>query len=169
MRTSARRAPRTLGMHLGLQSEYGVARLIANVVYLAEAADVHRAEDIGAYFNPRFEEHGGHAASVYEGFRFSAFWNPSDGLYGAAHEFAPVTGAQSAQVKAMARVMDKVDRALAAREQADGYTDDYAARLLRVADAIGAVFFVYRPADRAPLQRVTADQVPDVVKRLTAA
>jgi len=168
MPAPARRAPRTLGMRLAMESEYGVTRLVATVVYEAQAADVYDAADVGKDFNPRFSENG-NAAARYDGFRVAAHWNREMGLYGQSHEFVSSVGASSAHVKAMAKVMDKVDRALAARAAAGDYAHDYTTLLLQVADAIGVAYFTHRPAERAPLQRVTAAQVPDVVKQLTNA
>lgn len=160
---------RTLGLRLALEREDDINTLVARVVYEATAADVYNPEDVGAIFTPSFLDHITHEAKDYDGFRAAAGWSADLGFYGVRHEYHNVTRVGTEQAKAMARVMAKVDAALAERQTRDGYTEDFAVYALRVAEAIGATFFVHRPHERRPLVRIGPEEVPAVVKALIPA
>lgn len=77
----------------------------------------------------------------------------------------------TARAEAYVRVLRNVDTAVKAMHEVDEYLpdDDFAGHLLRLARAIGAEYFDWRPQSPGPIERTDAQGIRDVVTALLSA
>ncbi len=158
----ASKTRRELGFYLTRQREYDVHEIVATVVYKATAADTLDPEEYGRSFNPPSDRQG-HPAFAYANFHLRAYVR--DGrCFGTRYVFKPFE-MDTTRAEAYVRVLRSVDRAVTAMHEADGYLpdDDFAGHLLRVARAIGAEYFDWRPHSRGPVERTDAQGIRDVI------
>ena len=156
---------RELGFYLARQREYDIREIVATVVYKATAADTFDPEEYGRSFNPPADRQG-HPAFAYANFHLRAYVR--DGrCFGTRYVFKPFE-MDTTRAEAYVCVLRSVDRAVQAMQEADGHlpAHDFAGQLLRVARAIGAEYFDWRPHPRGPIERTNAQGVRDVATAL---
>jgi len=161
----ASRTRRELGFYLARQREYDIHEIVATVVYKATDADTFDPEEYGRSLNPPADRQG-HPAFAYASFHVRAYVR--DGrCSGTRYVFRPFE-MDTARAEAYVRVLRSVDRAVKAMHEVDGYLpdDDFAGHLLRVARAIGADYFDWRPHSRGPVERTDAQGIRNVVTAL---
>lgn len=165
-RTITSKTRRELGFFLARQREYDVGEIVASVVYKATAADTFDPEEYGRSLNPTPDRHG-HPASAYADFHVRAYLEPEGRCHSTRYVFKPFE-MDTARAEACVRVLRNVDRATKAMQVADGYLPghDFTGHLLRVARAIGADYFDWRPQPRSPIERTDAEGLGEVVSVL---
>lgn len=160
---------RELGFYLTRQEQYDVREVVATVVYKATAADTFDPEEHGRSFNPPADRHG-HPASAYADFHVRAYIDRDGRCHSSRYVFKPFE-MDTARAEACVRVLRSVDKATKAMQDADAYLPghDFTGHLLRVARAIGADYFDWRPHPRGPVERTDAQGVAKVVTVLRGA
>lgn len=164
----ASKTRRELGFYLARHEQYDVREIVATVVYKATATDTFDPEEYGRSFNPPSDRHG-HPASAYADFHVRAYIDRErEGrCFGTRYVFRPFE-MDTARAEASVRVLRKVDKAMTVVQDAEGYLpeSDFTGKLLRVARAIGADYFDWRPRPRGPVERTDATGVADIVNGL---
>lgn len=165
----ASKTRRELGFYLARQQAYDVREIVATVVYKATAADTFDPEEHGRSFNPPADRHG-HPVSAYADFHVRAYLEREGRCHSTRYVFKPFE-MDTARAEACVRVLRSVDRATNAMQDADGHLPghDFTGNLLRVARAIGADYFDWRPHPRSPIERTDAKGVGEVVSVLLSA
>jgi hypothetical protein len=165
----ASKSRRELGFYFDRQQKYDVREIVATVVYKATAADTSDPEEHGRSLNPPADRHG-HPAAAYADFHVRAYLEREGRCHSARYVFKPFE-MDTARAEACVRVLRSVDRATHAMQDADGYLPghDFTGHLLRVARAIGADYFDWRPRPRGPIERTDAKGIGEVVTALLGA
>jgi hypothetical protein len=160
---------RELGFFLARRREHEIGEIVATVVYKATAADTFKPEEYGRSLNPPSDRHG-HPASPYADFQVRAYLEPEGRCFDTRYVFKPVE-VDTIRAEACLRVLRSVDRATKAMQDADGYLpgNDFTGHLLRVARAIGADYFDWRPQPRSRIERTDAEGLGEVVSALLGA
>ena len=159
---------RTIGLSVRIEREYGVTQITGNAVYLATEADTYDPDDVGRIYTPRYSDYPGHDAEQYADLRVAAYI--ADGrVYGTRHEFHSVIGVELGRAQSMTRVLRRIENRLHAQGRTYVDPTDYPSHLLAVAEAIGAEFFAYRPAERGPQVRTDAARITRVLAELLPA
>jgi hypothetical protein len=143
-------ASRSIGFYLTRQSQFGFAEITAQLVVAGLHLDARES----------------HAVAACEGFRVVAHAGYG-GCSGTRHEYH-VPNAAPEQAAAMGRILAVVDEALDRKAAAEGPLDDadFLRYLLRVAEAVGATFFAWRPKPDGAVEHTDAAGVPAVLAAL---
>jgi hypothetical protein len=153
---------RVLGFHIATHDQYGTREITAEVVYKATARETNDPDEIGNSFNPRFSRYG-NAAAAYEGFQVRTYVD-NGRCYGVRHVFRPFE-VETDRAEAITRVLRRVDKAMKAFQEDEGrlVDDDFTGYLLRVARAIEADYFDWRPFPRAAFERTDAHGIGSAI------
>lgn len=160
-------ASRSIGFYLTRQSQFGFAEITAQLVVREDDGAPAPGPDGAVVLAGHHLDAGeSHAVAACEGFRVVAHAGYG-GFAGTRHEYH-VPNAAPDQAAAMGRILAVVDEALERRAAAEGPLDhsDFLGHLLRVADAVGATFFAWRPKPDGAVEHTDAAGVPAVVAAL---